>query len=140
MRGLSPKTRADVAFAASVPDDLRQIWEAEADLIGSLANVDAIVFGEGADKTAPLGREIVVGQEMTVLVDEHDGIDALAEKARLAEKRAKAATDLERLEKKLSNEGFLAKAAPEIVEKDRAKAAELAEQVRLIDVQITALG
>ena len=45
-----------------------------------------------------------------------------------------------KLEKKLSNEGFLAKAAPEIIEKDRARAAELAETVATLESQLAELS
>ena len=58
----------------------------------------------------------------------------------LRKEREKAAAELERLGKKLSNEGFLAKAAPEIVEKDRARAAELADELALIDAQLAELA
>ena len=44
-----------------------------------------------------------------------------------------------KFEKKLSNPGFLAKASPEIVEKDRAKHAELADKLQRIEVQIAEL-
>jgi len=42
--------------------------------------------------------------------------------------------------KKLSNEGFLAKAAPEVIEKDRTKAAELAETVATLTAQLGELA
>ena len=48
--------------------------------------------------------------------------------------------ELERLEKKLSNEGFLAKAAPEIVEKDRARATELSDAIVLLGSQLAELA
>ena len=59
-------------------------------------------------------------------------------------KRSQAVTqakaDLEKLERKLGNEGFLAKAAPEIVEKDRARAAELADAVAKLTAQLAELA
>ena len=67
-------------------------------------------------------------------------VDFDAERARLGNEREKAATELERLEKKLGNEGFLAKAAPEIVEKDRARAAELGEGIAVMDAQLAELA
>ena len=47
--------------------------------------------------------------------------------------------DEERLAKKLSNQGFLAKAAAEIIEKDRAKHAELAAKIKRIAEQLSEL-
>ena len=42
--------------------------------------------------------------------------------------------------KKLSNPGFLAKAAPEIVEKDTAKLAELRDKLARVEEQLAELG
>jgi len=67
-------------------------------------------------------------------------VDFDAEKARLTREREKSGTELERLAKKLGNESFLAKAAPEIVEKDRARADELGDQLGLIDAQLAELA
>ena len=67
-------------------------------------------------------------------------VDFDAERERLAKEREKAVVELERLRKKLGNEGFLAKAAPEIVEKDRARADELGDQLALIDAQLAELA
>lgn len=52
-------------------------------------------------------------------------IDVEAERARLDKARAKVAKELARIEKKLSNESFLARAPEAVVEKEKAKLAEL---------------
>jgi len=67
-------------------------------------------------------------------------VDFDAEKARLTKERAKLAADLDKFQRKLSNPGFLAKASAEIVDKDRAKAAELAESLSLVDAQLVELA
>ena len=63
-----------------------------------------------------------------------------AERARLVKEREGVAKDAAKFEKKLSNPGFLAKAAPEIVEKDRAKLADLTDKLARLDAQIAELG
>ena len=45
-----------------------------------------------------------------------------------------------KLEKKLSNPGFLAKAAPEIVAKDQAKRDELADKLARVEASLAELG
>ena len=50
------------------------------------------------------------------------------------------AADAAKLDKKLSNPGFLAKAAPEIVEKDRARHAELVDKLARVEAQLAELG
>ncbi len=62
-----------------------------------------------------------------------------AERARLEKDAAVCAKDVAKFEKKLSNPGFLAKAAPEIIEKDRARLAELKAKAELIEAQIADL-
>ena len=52
------------------------------------------------------------------------------------EDKEKAEKELAKLQKKLSNENFVAKAAPEAVEKARAQAAELEQQLALIAAQL----
>ena len=67
-------------------------------------------------------------------------VDFAAERTRLEKERAKLAGDAAKFEKKLSNPGFLAKAAPEIVEKDRAKLAEIADKLARVEAQLAELG
>ncbi len=66
-------------------------------------------------------------------------VDFEAEKARLAKELDKARVDLKKLEGKLTNEGFLSKAAPEIIEKDRARAVELGDTVATLESQLAEL-
>lgn len=67
-------------------------------------------------------------------------VDFDAERARLARERDGVAKDVAKFEKKLSNPGFLAKAAPEIVEKDKAKLADLTDKLARIEAQLAELG
>ena len=83
-----------------------------------------------ADSSVTLANGIEVYTILTGLVDFE------AENAKLLKDKAKAEKELEKLTKKLSNENFVAKAAPEAVEKVRAQAAELQQQLELIDAQL----
>jgi valyl-tRNA synthetase len=57
-----------------------------------------------------------------------EGVDPGRESARLAQEVAKLDKELEGLRKRLENPSFVERAAPEVVEKTRADAAELAER------------
>ncbi|MEX0833097.1 MAG: valine--tRNA ligase [Actinomycetota bacterium] len=59
---------------------------------------------------------------------------------RLSKKLQDSESKLERKRKKLSNEGFTSKAAPEIVEKERTEAGELEEEISRTAAQIRQLG
>ena len=54
-------------------------------------------------------------------------IDFEKEKARLGAEMKKNEAEIERLEKKLSNEGFVAKAPAQVIEGERAKLAKYLE-------------
>ena len=59
---------------------------------------------------------------------------------RLAKEQKKLSGEVTKLDKKLSNPGFLSKAAPEIIEKDRAKLADAKDQLARIEAQLAELG
>ena len=81
----------------------------------------------GFDTTAPKGAAQIVIGEATACLPLGDLIDLEAEAARLSKELARNADETARIEKKLANPNFVAKAAPEVVEAEREKQAELAE-------------
>jgi valyl-tRNA synthetase len=70
--------------------------------------------------------QIVVG-EATMCLPLGDLIDLEAEAARLRKELARATEEVARIHKKLSNERFVANAAPEIVAAEREKLADFQE-------------
>jgi valyl-tRNA synthetase len=66
--------------------------------------------------------------------------DVEAERARLTKQRDQLDTDLQRALRKLDNEGFLTRAAPEIVEEERRKADRLLERLDEVGAQLSELG
>ncbi len=96
-------------------------------------------FSAGVDAVKPEHSATVIASGMEVYVPLEGLVDFVAEAARLAKERAKLAADLDRFERKLANPGFLAKASPDVVEKDRAKAAQLTEALGLVDAQLAEL-
>jgi valyl-tRNA synthetase len=85
-----------------------------------------------ASSAVAAGSEVYVSLEGLV--------DFGAERERIASQLERAQADLDRLTKKLGNEGFLAKAAPDIIEKDRARAGELAATVSKLSAQLADLA
>jgi len=82
----------------------------------------------------------VIASGLEIYVPLEGLVDFEAEDSRLRKERARVAADLEKFERKLANPGFLAKASAEIVEKDRARSAELSESLALIDAQLAELA
>ena len=67
-------------------------------------------------------------------------VDFDAERARLAKQEKQLAVDVQKLERKLSNPGYLAKAKPEIIEKDRAKFNDAKSKLEMVQGQLKELG
>ncbi|PYE86451.1 valine--tRNA ligase [Phyllobacterium leguminum] len=96
--------------------------------IKRLARVDAITLAPEAPKAS---AQIVIG-EATACLPLGSLIDLKAEAARLAKEAGKIAGEIERIEKKLSNEKFVANAREDVVEAEREKLAELREAAEKI--------
>ena len=83
---------------------------------------------QALDGTAPSGCATGVVADLTLFIPLAGVIDLEAEAARLDKGIKKLDDDLARVEKKLGNPGFLAKAMPEVVAKEQAKRQELGEK------------
>jgi len=134
--GVSPRVPLDVVVKA--PEHELLLLEGESGLVRSLAGVGSLAFSPTAEK--PSHSAVAVAGNLEIYVPLEGLVDFDAERERLGKEREKAATELGRLDKKLGNEGFLAKAAPEIVEKDRARAAELTDGIAVMDTQLAELA
>ncbi|GAB1581946.1 valine--tRNA ligase [Phyllobacterium phragmitis] len=91
--------------------------------IKRLARVETIGFATEAPKAS---AQIVIG-EATVCLPLGQLIDIKAEAARLTKEAGKIAGEIERIEKKLANEKFVANAREEVVEAEREKLNEFRE-------------
>jgi valyl-tRNA synthetase len=79
---------------------------------------------ELVDDAPTKGTVQIVVDESTVLLPLAGVIDLEQEKTRLAKEIAKLSGEIDKVEKKLGNESFIAKAPPEVVEEQRERRAE----------------
>ena len=86
-------------------------------LIDRLARLSDIRFGDDV----PAGSIQDVVGEATVVLPLADVIDLEQEKARLRKEIGRADGEIAKIDKKLSNRGFLAKAPPDVVEENRER-------------------
>jgi valyl-tRNA synthetase len=100
--------------------------------IRRLARVGEVGFADAAPKGS---AQIVLG-EATACLPLGDLIDLKAETARLTKELAKNADEIARIEKKLGNPQFVAKAAGEVVEAEREKQAEFEEARRRLETAL----
>lgn len=121
---ISMAKRIDIIVANASAEDQRRLADFEP-LLNKLAKLESVrVLAAGEE--APMSATTLVG-EMEVLVPMAGLIDKDAELTRLDKEIGRLEGEVKRVGGKLSNEGFVAKAPAEVLEKERAKLAE-AEQ------------
>jgi valyl-tRNA synthetase len=107
-------------------------------LIAQLGNVQS--FRAAPDVQKPAHASVTVAGELEIFVELEGLVDFELERERLTKEQAKLEAECAKLEKKLSTEGFLAKAAPEIIEKTRTEHAETRDALERIATQLESLS
>lgn len=129
---IAPSKPLDVLFRNGSEQDKARL-EANLAFLQKLAKLENITWLNAGDE-APMSATALVG-DMEVLVPMAGLIDKDAEIARLQKEIDKATKDLERIEGKLSNESFVAKAPEAVVAKERAKCDDLKLVVSKLEEQ-----
>lgn len=101
--------------------------------IRRLARADEI---RAAD-VAPKGSAQIIVGEATICLPLGNLVDLAAEKARLEKAIGKVDAEMERIDKKLSNEKFVANADPEVVAAERERKVELEIQLASLRTALT---
>ncbi len=138
--------RAEMNVPPSLPAPIF-LQDASAD---SLARgrrwIEAIGRLARASDLAPLAGEVPRGSaqavldEATVVLPLAGLIDLDAERARLERERAKAANEAATLARKLENQGFVTRAAPEVVEETRARRDSALSEVARLQAALARIG
>ncbi|MBB5771121.1 valyl-tRNA synthetase [Brevundimonas vesicularis] len=114
-----PSAKPPLAFVA--PDDVTAERIARhRDLILTLGRVSKV----GSADAAPTGAVTFVSGGSTIALSLAGIIDLTAERARLEKEIAAFDSDIGHVNKKLGNPNFVSRAAPEVVDEQRAKLAE----------------
>jgi valyl-tRNA synthetase len=95
-----------------------------------LARVDASEFLTAGER--PRGAATAVVGTVEIYVPLIDAVNLGEEQARLAREVGKVEQELIRVQRKLDNDDFLAKAKDEVVQKERGKAKQLEEKIRTL--------
>ncbi|MBB1268700.1 valine--tRNA ligase [Shewanella sp. SR44-3] len=107
--------------------------EANQAFFASLAKLETItILSEG--ETAPMSTTQFIGN-MELLIPLAGLIDVSAEMARIDKQLEKLAQEIARIEGKLSNEGFVAKAPAAVIDKERAKMTDLSRDIEKLNEQ-----
>ncbi len=97
-----------------------------------LARVSKVSFADAA----PRGSAQIVTQEAIAAIPLGDLIDLAAEAARLDKALAKAREEVARIDRKLDNPAFVAKADPDIVDGEREKRADFAREAERLETAL----
>ncbi|GAB6064723.1 valine--tRNA ligase [Deferrisoma palaeochoriense] len=122
-----PPSRKVEAWVRGTEEALGVV-RAEAATVRALAGLERLeVLEAGAARPAQSAAAVAAGLEIYVPLA--GVVDLAAEEKRLEKEISRLDQDLERVRKKLANPNFTGKAPAEVVEKERAKEAELAEKL-----------
>lgn len=110
--------------------------ERAAPTLARIARVSGVSFSDEAPKGA---IQLIVRGEV-VAVPLEGVVDIAAEKDRLAKERDKTIGEIRRIDGKLSNESFVARAPEEVVEGEREKRAGYEERLAKIEAALKQLG
>ena len=135
--GISPKQELPVVLRAGF-ENARVLEGLKSQIVSMARASELSIVPSDAQKPAESACVVAHGCEVYCVLT--GLIDFEAERARLTKERATLQKDETKFAKKLSNPGFLAKAAPEIVEKDTAKLAELRDKLARVEEQLAELG
>ncbi|MBQ3283390.1 MAG: class I tRNA ligase family protein, partial [Atopobiaceae bacterium] len=133
---LSPKEQLDVCVRASAEESA--ILAGQTAFVQNVGRVGSLSVAP--DQAKPVGSVTVLDGGLEIYVVVGGLVDLAGEVARLQKDLAKAEKDLAGVERTLVNEGFVAKAAPEVIEKKRGQAAELTATVAQLKAQLADLG
>ena len=129
---IAPGKPLDVLLTKGKPEDAERL-ESNRRFLSKLAKLESVTWLENPDN-APLSATQLVG-DMEVLVPMADLIDKDAEIARLSKEIEKQDKLIGGIEKKLGNDGFIAKAPVAVVDKERGKLAEFQATRQLLEEQ-----
>ena len=129
---IAPGKPLDVLLTKGKPEDAERL-ESNRRFLSKLAKLESVTWLDNPDD-APLSATQLVG-DMEVLVPMADLIDRDAEIARLSKEIEKQEKLIGGIEKKLGNDGFIAKAPVAVVDKERGKLAEFQATKQLLEEQ-----
>ena len=117
---------------------IRDVLREERHRMATLVRAEKIRITDIVDRTTIAARGIAGPVQIAIPLEGLLDIDA--ERKRLKKEQARVVKDLDARKRKLSNESFLSKAPPEVVEKERTIQSDLAERLNRLEEMLATLG
>jgi valyl-tRNA synthetase len=122
------------AVILSEGSDLKTIQAGER-YIKDLANITDISYiGDANEAPADVMSAVIAGAQIFIPLDEL--VDYEAELERLTKEKSRLEGEVTRVEKKLANQGFVAKAPQKVVDEEKAKKAQYEEMLAKVTEQL----
>ncbi|MCH9022143.1 MAG: class I tRNA ligase family protein [Planctomycetes bacterium] len=128
--------REGVVVSAKAGESICHVLSGQGHIISQLAQVTSFEADPATIK--PDRAAVALEEEMEIYV--HDVIDIEAERSRLTKQQEDVGSQIERVRQKLSNENFVNRAKPEIVQQQRDRLIQLEEQFSTIEKNVADLG
>ena len=130
---IKPNRAVSLIFQGGDDED-RLLASKSGGMLQRLANIEGYTWLDAAQTPPPNALAIV--EDLKIMVPLAGLIDVAAERARIEKDIAKSRQELERIEKKLSNDGFVSKAPADVVAKERGKADALQGRLSTLAKQL----
>lgn len=122
--GIAPSVRL-TTIIRPVSDAAKAMLEAHSDVICFLSRLESLTVDAAAEAPRASASQVAAGNE--IIVPLTGAVDFGAEVARLDKELAKMDKEHAMLAGKLANENYVSRAPAEVVERDKARVAELAD-------------
>ena len=129
-----PSKKAKMIVVTETPE----LYEAGKHFIMRLAYANEVVVSK-VQPDSIAGMVTVVTHNANVYMPLAELVDFEKELARIAKEKEKAKANLEQIERKLANEGFVAKAPEAVVNAERERAAKLRELIEKLDASAASM-
>ncbi len=134
-----PSRKAKVYIATAYPESFGANTHPFFVRLASAADVTVAASFDSSVVSADNAVQIIT-DSATIYLPLSDLVDTEKERARLASEQKKLEGEIDRLSKKLSNEGFVAKAPAAVVDAERAKLAKYQENLSGVIAALKKLG
>ncbi len=132
MLNISPAKKVAVHLMTDTPETIN-IIDKYTSYIQNLGRTEKLIIEQGVEKPTYAATGVV--GDVAVFIDVQ-GIDLTEEETRLSRRIDKLKQELTPMEKKLSNAGFLQKAPPEVITKQKNKQAELTDKLGQLETNL----
>ncbi len=130
-----PPSKQASALVRVSSSSVKDILRGNLDIIYSLAKVSKMEFGE-EDLHIPHKAVSCVIKGAEIFIPMEGLVDLDTEIARLEKEKSNLKNEIERVNKKLSNQGFLEKAPQDIVEKEQQKQKDYQEMLQKVEQRL----